>query len=77
MNSNHAERPTVEAALRILLASCEKLQSAMGGTSLTNGCDGLLKDWDHRDPTIFYLERNMQIAREVLEQVESSDSVGV
>jgi hypothetical protein len=59
-----------EEMLSILLASCEKLRARMGGSEATKDCTGLITSWDTRDPAIFYLERNMQWARELLEREE-------
>lgn len=59
--------------LSMLLASCRRLQSDMGGTDATRNCTGLLTSWDNRNPTIFYLERNMRWALEVLERGAGRD----
>lgn len=55
-------------ALEMLLAACEKLQWEMGGTEASKNCTGLISKWDHDYPAIFYLERNMRWAKEVLER---------
>ena len=65
-----AEGLDMKNALEMLLASCERLQADMGGTPGTTDCTGLLTTWDPREPTIYYLERNMQWAREALAKVD-------
>lgn len=52
------EQETEErAVLRMLLAMCDRLKADATGGPV---------EWDDRKPTIFYLQRNMEFAREVL-----------
>ena len=56
----------LRGALKLLLASCSRLQFEMGGTGVVK--TGMLDKWDKRIPTIHYLERNMRWAKEVLDR---------
>lgn len=54
----------LENMLRILLAMCDRLKA-----------EAMEKDvaWDDRKPTIFYLQRNMEWARELLTHNDASN----
>ena len=58
----------LRCALEMVLASCQRLQADMGGIPATKNCTGLLTTWDNRIPTVYYLERNMRWAQEVLDR---------
>ena len=68
MKNEYPGSLTTKEALKMLLASCERLQWHMGGSKASEGCTGLIDKWDRGDPTIFYLERNMEWARIVLDR---------
>lgn len=67
---------TEREALKMLLASIEKVQFEMGGVEVTRTCTGLLTTWDNSHPAIHYLERNMGFARIVLERANVQDKQG-
>ena len=55
-------------ALEMLYQSCDRLRFDMGGTEVSKNCTGLIDKWDKGHPTVFYLERNMRWAKEVLDR---------
>ena len=56
--------------LSMLLASCEKIKAYMSwkGEQEDPSCT-MVKNWDSRHPAIYYMERNMELAQEVLERL--------
>ena len=67
----YPEGLTEKVILKMLLASCQKLEFKMGGVDATKDCVDLINKWDTSIPTIHYLKRNMKWAQIVLDRKES------
>ncbi len=66
MSNQYPDSLDAVGALRLLIASVDKLMFEMGGVDATKDCTDLLTKWDEGNPTIFYLIRNLEWARQVL-----------